>query len=60
MPESLLKKPPQDRFLVELIALNMKERCFTGEDLDPAGTSAGPGRDGGLAVHYSLAPGLEA
>jgi SecD/SecF fusion protein len=59
IPEAFAKKPPQERYLVEFIALNMKEKAFTGEDLDPAGTSAGPGRDGGLAVHYVLASGKE-
>ncbi|HEU4417675.1 MAG TPA: protein translocase subunit SecD, partial [Planctomycetota bacterium] len=59
IPETFTKKLPADRYLIELVAVNMKERCFTGEDLDAAGTSAGPGRDGGLAVHYSLAAGLE-
>jgi len=59
IPETFTKKPPADRYLIELVAVNMKETCFTGENLDAAGTSAGPGRDGGLAVHYSIAPGLE-
>ena len=59
IPETFAKKPLADRYLIELVAINMKERCFTGEDLDAAGTSAGPGQDGGLAVHYSIAPGLE-
>src|SRR5262245_5518706 len=59
IPDAFKAKPEKDRFLIELIAVNMKEKSFRGEDLDPAGTSAGPGRDGGLAVHYSVAPGLE-
>ncbi|HEX6811115.1 MAG TPA: protein translocase subunit SecD [Planctomycetota bacterium] len=57
IPESFREK--KDPFLIELLAINMKERHFTGDQLDPAGTSAGPGRDGGLAVHYSVAAGLE-
>jgi SecD/SecF fusion protein len=59
IPESYAKKPAAQRYLLELVALNMKEKCFTGEDLDPAATSVGPGRDGGIAVHYSLRAGLE-
>jgi len=59
IPEAYMKKAPADRYLLEFVALNMKEKCFTGENLDPAGTSAGPSPDGGLAVHYSLQAGLE-
>ncbi len=47
-------KPQSKRFLIELIALNMDERHFSGEDLDPAGVSAGVGPGGGLAVNYRI------
>jgi len=58
VPEAVAKLPERDRYLVDLVALNMDERAFTGEDLNPAGVSAGTGRDGGLAVNYAVVEGL--
>lgn len=54
IPEAVKKKPLKDQYLVEFIALNMREQHFTGEDLDPSGVGAGPSRDGGLGVNYKL------
>ncbi len=50
VPDAAKKKPEQEQFLIELIALNLRERGFTGEDLDPASIKAGSG----LAVKYAL------
>ncbi|MFM1872993.1 MAG: hypothetical protein RL398_2415 [Planctomycetota bacterium] len=58
VPASVQQKPENKRYLIELVALNMHERHFTGEDLDPAGVSAGPGPSGGLAVNYRIVDGL--
>jgi protein-export membrane protein SecD len=54
IPEELKDGPAKNRFLVELIAINMHERHFTGEDLDPAGVQGETSRDGGLAVGYRI------
>jgi SecD/SecF fusion protein len=54
IPEAWQQKPLKDRRLVELVALNMHDMAFFGEDLDPAGVSPGTGRNGGLAVNYRL------
>ena len=51
--EAMLKLAADKRYLVEFVAINMIEESFSGEDLDPAGVSAGPS-DEGLGVHYSL------
>ncbi len=58
VPEAIRKKPQNKRYLIELIALNMRERHFGGEDLDPAGVSAGASNDGGLAVNYKIVDAL--
>lgn len=57
VPEAIAKKPPAEQFLVEFVALNMKERYFTGEQLDPGSVGAGPSPDGGVGVNYAFAPG---
>ena len=54
IPEAIAKKELKDQFLIEFLAINMKEQHFTGEDLDPAGVGAGPSRRGGLGVNYRL------
>jgi len=54
VPDEVKQKDPRDQFLVELIAVNMHEDHFTGEDLDPSGVSPTTSRDGGLAVAYQL------
>ncbi|MBL8755765.1 MAG: protein translocase subunit SecD [Planctomycetes bacterium] len=54
IPEAFAKKEPKDRFLVEFVAINLKEKHFTGEDLDPSGVGAGPSRNGGLGVLYKI------
>jgi SecD/SecF fusion protein len=58
VPEAVLKKPASEQYLVELLALNMRERHFRGEDLDPASVSPDTGPGGGLAVNYSIVPAL--
>jgi len=60
VPDATKKKPEQEQFLVELVALNLRERGFTGEDLEPAGISSGPDPAGALAVLYELKDGLKA
>jgi SecD/SecF fusion protein len=57
IPEAVQKKPLKDQVLLELVAINMHEQFFGGEDLDPAGVSAEPGRGGGLAVAYKIVAG---
>jgi SecD/SecF fusion protein len=59
VPEAVLQKPVKDQFLVEFVALNMHERFFSGEDLDPAGVSGGPAPEGGLGVNYALVGALQ-
>ncbi len=58
VPESMQKLPANQQYLVELVALNMHERHFSGEDLDPAGVQATTSQDGGLAVAYSIVGAL--
>ena len=58
VPESFKNRKPEERRLVEFIALNMKERAFTGEDLDPGSVGPGTSPDGGLGVNYAMLPGL--
>ncbi len=41
--EAMMARPENKRYLIELLALNMDERHFTGADLDPVGISVGPG-----------------
>jgi len=54
IPESVLKLDERERRLIEFMAINMAERSFTGEDLDPSG--CGPGISEGLpAVNYEIA-----
>lgn len=52
VPEAFTKKPVEERFLVEFIAINMKDRAFTGEQLDPGSVGAGSAPDGGVGVNY--------
>jgi SecD/SecF fusion protein len=54
IPEAIAKKDLKDQFLVEFVAINMKEKHFTGEDLDPSGVGSGPSRSGGLGVNYKI------
>ncbi|MFY9342862.1 MAG: protein translocase subunit SecD [Planctomycetota bacterium] len=57
LTDAMKQKEPKDRYLVEFIALNMAETCFTGADLDPSGVGAGPGRNGRLGVNYKIVDG---
>src|SRR5262249_3716019 len=43
-------------FLVEFVAVNMSERFFKGEDLDPSKVSTGYSDEGKIAVNYQLRP----
>lgn len=54
VPAAVLQKPASQQRLIELVALNLHEEHYTGDDLDPAGVSAGPGPNGGLAVNYRI------
>jgi SecD/SecF fusion protein len=54
IPAEIKSKPLKEQFLLELVAINMHEAWFSGENLDPAGVSATTGRDGGLAVSYKI------
>ncbi|MFT4513216.1 MAG: SecD/SecF fusion protein [Planctomycetota bacterium] len=50
----------KDQRLIEFVAINMKERSFTGEDLDPSGVGAGYGGNGLPGVNYRMRGGLTA
>lgn len=49
---AMQQKPEAERFLVELIALNMDERHFTGADLDPASISVAS--NPGFGINYRV------
>ena len=55
IPEAVKTKPQAEQRLIEFIAINMHERSFSGEDLDPAGVGVGMGSSGGTGVNYSMA-----
>ena len=54
VPEAVLEKPANEQFLLEFVAINMHETCFTGENLDPSGVGVGVGRRGGPGVNYKV------
>jgi len=56
VPEA--KQKEERPFLLEFVALNMKEQHFRGEDLDPSGVAPGVSQDGRLAVHYKVRDNL--
>ena len=41
-------------YLLEFVALNMREEHFKGENLDPSGVAPGFSQDGNLAVDYKI------
>jgi SecD/SecF fusion protein len=59
IPEDVLKLDPKDQHLFEFVAINMIERSFSGEDLEPAGVGVGQGRNGLPAVNYELIGALK-
>ncbi|MBM4062398.1 MAG: protein translocase subunit SecD [Planctomycetes bacterium] len=59
IPEEVKKKPKKDQYLLELVAINMHEQFFSGEDLDPAGVGPAPSDTGGLAVAYKIVAAKE-
>jgi len=60
IPEDVKAKDPKDQRLIEFVAINMYERFFTGENLDPAGVGVGTGQDGGPGVNYRMTGDLTA
>jgi len=60
IPESVKALPVQQQRLVEYMAINMYERSFTGEDLDPSGVGVGTGNNGGPGVSYRMSGELGA
>ncbi|MEZ6038005.1 MAG: hypothetical protein R3F29_11020 [Planctomycetota bacterium] len=54
VPQALLEQPAGQRFLVELLAINMHEVHFTEVDFDPQGVAVGKGHDGEPALHYAM------
>ena len=54
VPASVLEKDERKQFIVELVAINMHEDSFTGEDLDPTGVGPTTSQDGSPAVGYRL------
>ena len=59
IPEAVLAGEPKDQRLVEFLAVNMAERSFSGEDLDPSGCGLGQA-DGRPAVNYEIVGALKA
>jgi protein-export membrane protein SecD/preprotein translocase SecF subunit len=57
IPESWKAKPEAERRLVEFIALNLHERHFTGEQLNPTAVGVGQSPDGGIGVNYAMQEG---
>ncbi len=57
IPEAITKLPVAQQFLVEFLALNMRETHFEGKDLDPSGVGPGNSNTGGLGVNYAIEPG---
>lgn len=60
IPEDVKAKDIKEQRLIEFVAVNMYERFFTGENLDPAGVGVGTGRNGGPGVNYRMAGDLTA
>ncbi|MCR9247615.1 MAG: protein translocase subunit SecD [bacterium] len=57
IPEAARTKAAEngsEPFLVELIAINMHEENFSGDDLDPTGVGPTTDESGGMAVAYQL------
>lgn len=59
IPEDVLKLDLKEQRLIEYVAVNMIERSFSGEDLEPAGVGIGQGRNGLPAVNYELVGALK-
>jgi len=59
IPENVLKLDPKKQRLIEFVAINMLERSFSGEDLEPSGVGVGQGRNGLPAVNYELVGALK-
>jgi SecD/SecF fusion protein len=57
VPEAVKALPVKEQRLIEFMAINMHERSFSGEDLDPAGVGVGTGSRGGPGVNYRMAGG---
>lgn len=51
---AMKERPPEERFLVELIAVNLHERHFHAGDLDPASIAVSTTPDSGPSVDYGL------
>jgi len=54
IPKHVQALPAEQRFLVELIAVNMHEEHFDSRDLDPQGTRRVRGGDGEPCLQYRL------
>ena len=54
VPAAMLALPIEQRFLVELLAINMREEHFSGSDIDPQKVSVGQGRNGAAGVNYAV------
>ncbi len=53
-PENVLALDPKEQRLIEFVAVNMFERSFSGEELEPSGVGIGSGQNGLPAVNYEL------
>ncbi|MBL9079791.1 MAG: protein translocase subunit SecD [Planctomycetes bacterium] len=58
--DEIKQLPTERQFLMELIAVNLHERFFSGEDLDPAQVQPTTSPDGGMAVAYGIVGELTA
>ena len=59
IPEAVKALPANQQRLIEFLAINMYERCFTGENLDPTGVGVGTGNNGGPGVNYRMSGELQ-
>ena len=59
IPEATLALDTKQQRLIEFMAINMAERSFSGEDLDPSGVGLGQGQNGLPAVNYELVGALK-
>lgn len=60
IPAAVKELPILEQRLIEFVAVNMYERFFTGEHLDPSGVGVGQGRNGSPAVNYRMRGDLTA
>ncbi|HEX6813340.1 MAG TPA: hypothetical protein VF384_17095 [Planctomycetota bacterium] len=60
IPDAVLGQPEEQQFLIELVAVNMRQRAFTNDDFDPAGFGISPGPGPEFCVTYAIRDDLAA